>query len=96
MAVPSNRLTSESVCSHTKQQLSGKREERGYRHEQINNEGVTVHLDGNSVTMSSGIYRDKGIEKGKPSSRRGALYQRLAESKRRVGMHRHQSTLIAR
>ena len=38
--------------------------------EQINNEGVTVHLYGN-VAVSTGIYRDKGMEKGKPFSRRG-------------------------
>ena len=29
-----------------------------------------MHLDGNRVAVSSGIYRDKGIEKGKPTSRR--------------------------
>ena len=28
--------------------------------EQINNEGVTVHVYGNNVAVSSGIYRDKG------------------------------------
>jgi ketosteroid isomerase-like protein len=38
--------------------------------EQINNEGVTVHLY-NNVAVSTGIYRDKGIEKGKPFQRRG-------------------------
>jgi ketosteroid isomerase-like protein len=39
--------------------------------EQINNEGVTVHLYNNNVAVSTGIYRDKGIEKGKPFQRRG-------------------------
>ena len=40
--------------------------------EQINNEGVTVHLyNNNNVAVSTGIYRDKGIEKGKPFLRRG-------------------------
>lgn len=39
--------------------------------EQINNEGVTVHLYSNNVAVSTGIYRDKGMEKGKPFSRRG-------------------------
>jgi uncharacterized protein (TIGR02246 family) len=38
--------------------------------EQIKNEGVTVRLYGN-VAVSTGIYRDKGMEKGKPFSRRG-------------------------
>ena len=37
---------------------------------QINNEGVTVQLYGNGVGVSNGTYRDKGIENGKPSSRR--------------------------
>jgi ketosteroid isomerase-like protein len=40
--------------------------------EQINNEGVAVRLYGNnSVAVSMGIYRDKGVEKGKPFQRRG-------------------------
>jgi hypothetical protein len=39
--------------------------------EQINHEGVTVHLYGNGVAVSTGIYRDKGIQKGTPFSRRG-------------------------
>lgn len=38
--------------------------------EQINNEGVTVRLY-NNVAVSTGIYRDKGVERGKPFSRRG-------------------------
>ena len=39
--------------------------------EQINNEGVTVRLYNNNVAVSTGIYRDKGIEKGKRFLRRG-------------------------
>jgi ketosteroid isomerase-like protein len=39
--------------------------------EQINNEGVTVHLYNNNVAVSTGIYRDKGIEKGKAFQHRG-------------------------
>jgi ketosteroid isomerase-like protein len=40
--------------------------------EQINNEGVTVRLySNNNVAVSTGIYRDKGVEKGKPFQRRG-------------------------
>jgi ketosteroid isomerase-like protein len=40
--------------------------------EQINNEGVTVRLyNNNTVAVSTGIYRDKGLEKGKPFLRRG-------------------------
>src|SRR5260370_25957601 len=41
--------------------------------EQINNEGVTVRLynNNNNVAVSTGIYRDKGVENGKPFQRRG-------------------------
>ena len=73
LAAPSNRLISESVCSPTRQQFSGEREAHGYCREQINNEGVTVHVDGNSVTMNSGIYRDKVIERGSLPRGGGAL-----------------------
>jgi ketosteroid isomerase-like protein len=39
--------------------------------EQINNEGVTVRLYNDNVAVSTGIYRDRGVEKGKPFQRRG-------------------------
>jgi ketosteroid isomerase-like protein len=40
--------------------------------EQILNEGVTVRLyNNNSVAVSTGIYRDKGLDKGKPFAHRG-------------------------
>ncbi len=40
--------------------------------EQFKNEGVTVRLhSNNNVAVSTEIYRDKGIEKGKPFQRRG-------------------------
>ena len=38
--------------------------------EQINNDGMTVHVYGNAAVVT-GLYRDKGIEKGKPFLRRG-------------------------
>jgi ketosteroid isomerase-like protein len=38
--------------------------------EQINNEGLTGHLYGNDVAVSTGIYRGKGMPSGKPFSRR--------------------------
>ena len=38
--------------------------------EQINNDGMTVRVYGNAAVVT-GVYRDKGIEKGKPFSRRG-------------------------
>lgn len=47
-----------------------------------------MHLDGNCVAVSSGIYRDKGIEKGKPFSWWERFTRRLTEAKRQVGVHR--------
>jgi ketosteroid isomerase-like protein len=38
--------------------------------EQINNDGMTVHMYGNAAVVT-GVYRDKGLEKGKPFLRRG-------------------------
>src|SRR5258708_6670182 len=38
--------------------------------EQINNEGVKVQMYNDNVAVSTGIYRDKGVEKGKPFQRR--------------------------
>lgn len=55
----------------TKQQLLADVKSPDVVGEQINNEGVTVHMHGSNVAVSTGIYRDKGIEKGKPFSRRG-------------------------
>src|SRR5262249_16662260 len=55
----------------TKQQLLAEVKSPDVVGEQINNEGVTVRMQGNNVAVSTGIYRDKGMEKGKPFSRRG-------------------------
>jgi ketosteroid isomerase-like protein len=38
--------------------------------EQINNDGMTVHVYGNAAVVT-GLYRDKGMEKGKAFLRRG-------------------------
>jgi len=38
--------------------------------EQINNDGMTVHVYANAAVVN-GTYRDKGLENGKPFSRRG-------------------------
>lgn len=54
----------------TKQQFLADVKSADITGEQINNEGVTVHMY-NNVAVSTGIYRDKGIEKGKPFQRRG-------------------------
>ena len=55
----------------TKQQLLAEVKSPDVVGEQINNEGMTVHMHGSNVAVSTGIYRDKGVEKGKPFSRRG-------------------------
>ena len=60
--------------------------------EQINNEGVTVDLYGNDVAVSTGIYRDRGMQKRQAVL--PALYERLAESNGRWECIASQSTLI--
>ncbi len=62
--------------------------------EQINNEGVTVHLY-NNVAVSTGIYRDKGIEKGKPFLRRGRFTNVWLNQNGTWECIASQSTLIA-
>jgi uncharacterized protein (TIGR02246 family) len=64
--------------------------------EQINNEGVTVHLYGNNVAVSTGIYRDKGTEKGKPFSRRGRFTNVWLNQSGKWECIASQSTLITR
>jgi ketosteroid isomerase-like protein len=63
--------------------------------EQINNEGVTVHLYGNNVAVSTGIYRDKGMDKGKPFSRRGRFINVWMNQNGKWQCISSQSTLIA-
>jgi len=63
--------------------------------EQINNEGVTVHMHGNNVAVSTGIYRDKGMEKGKPFSRRGRFTNVWLNQNGKWECIASQSTLIA-
>jgi ketosteroid isomerase-like protein len=62
--------------------------------EQINNEGVTVHLY-NNVAVSTGIYRDKGVEKGKPFQRRGRFTNVWLNQNAKWVCIASQSTLIA-
>ncbi len=64
--------------------------------EQINNEGVSVHLYNNNVAVSTGIYRDKGIEKGKPFQRRGRFTNVWLNQNGKWECIASQSTLIAR
>jgi ketosteroid isomerase-like protein len=63
--------------------------------EQINNEGVVVHQYNNSVAVSTGIYRDKGIEKGKPFQRRGRFTNVWVNQSGSWQCIASQSTLIA-
>jgi len=63
--------------------------------EQINNEGVTVRLYNDNVAVSTGIYRDKGIEKGKPFQRRGRFTNVWIKQSGAWQCIASQSTLIA-
>ncbi len=64
--------------------------------EQINNEGVSVRLYNNNVAVSTGIYRDKGIEEGKPFQRRGRFTNVWLNQNGKWECIASQSTLIAR
>jgi ketosteroid isomerase-like protein len=63
--------------------------------EQINNEGVTVRLYNNNVAVSTGIYRDKGVENGKPFQRRGRFTNVWINQNGAWQCIASQSTLIA-
>lgn len=79
----------------TKQQLLADVKSPDVVGEQINNEGVTVHMHGSNVAVSTGIYRDKGIEKGKPFSRRGRFTNVWINQNGKWECIASQSTLIA-
>ena len=65
--------------------------------EQINNEGVSVRLLGNgTVAVSTGIYRDKGLEKGKPFQRRGRFTNVWVKQNGGWQCVASQSTLLSR
>ena len=80
----------------TKQQFLASVRSADIAGEQINNEGVSVYLYANSVAVSTGIYRDKGIEKGKPFSRRGRFTNVWLNQNGRWECIASQSTLITR
>jgi uncharacterized protein (TIGR02246 family) len=63
--------------------------------EQIKNEGVTVRLYNNNVAVSTGIYRDKGVENGKPFQRRGRFTNVWINQNGAWQCIASQSTLIA-
>ena len=79
----------------TKQQFLSQAKSADITGEQINNEGVTVRLYGNNVAVSTGIYRDKGIEKGKPFSRRGRFTNVWLNQNGKWECIASQSTLVA-
>jgi ketosteroid isomerase-like protein len=64
------------------------------KQEQINNDGMTVHLYGNAAVVT-GLYRDKGIEKGKLFSRRGRFTDTWINQNGVWQCVASQSTLIA-
>jgi ketosteroid isomerase-like protein len=63
--------------------------------EQINNDGMTVHVYGNAAVVT-GVYRDKGIEKGKAFSRRGRFTDTWINENGTWQCVASQSTLILR
>jgi ketosteroid isomerase-like protein len=63
--------------------------------EQINNDGMTVHVYGNAAVVT-GLYRDKGIEKGKPFFRRGRFTDTWVNQHGAWQCVASQSTLISR
>ena len=79
----------------TKQQFLAQVNSADITGEQINNEGVTVRLYGNNVAVSTGIYRDKGMEKGRPFSRRGRFTNVWLKQNGKWECIVSQSTLIA-
>ena len=62
--------------------------------EQINNDGMAVHVYGNAAVVT-GVYRDKGIEKGKPFLRRGRFTDTWVNQNGAWQCVASQSTLIA-
>lgn len=79
----------------TKQQFLAQVKSPGVSGEQINNEGVNVRLYGSSVAVSTGVYRDKGMEKGKPFSRRGRFTNVWLNQNGKWECIASQSTLIS-
>jgi hypothetical protein len=63
--------------------------------EQINNDGMTVHVYGNAAVVN-GIYRYRGIENGKPFSRRGRFTDTWIYQNGAWQCVASQSTLISR
>jgi ketosteroid isomerase-like protein len=61
--------------------------------EQINNDGMTVYVYGNAAVVT-GVYRDKGIEKGKAFSRRGRFMDTWIKQNGTWQCVASQSTLI--
>jgi ketosteroid isomerase-like protein len=65
------------------------------RSEQINNDGMTVHVYGEAAVVT-GLYRDKGIEKGKPFSRHGRFTDTWVRQNGAWQCVASQSTLISK
>jgi len=63
--------------------------------EQITNEEVTAHMYGDAAVVT-GIYREKGISKGKPYSRRGRFTDTWVKEKGTWLCVASQSTLISK
>jgi ketosteroid isomerase-like protein len=66
----------------------------GVQGEQINNDGMTVHLYGNAAVVT-GVYRDKGTENGKPFQRHGRFIDTWIYDKGAWQCVASESTLIS-
>jgi ketosteroid isomerase-like protein len=101
-AVALNQLLGESLvyvdCDGT---LLNKKEflettlHNNVQQEQINNDGMTVHLYGNAAVVT-GVYRDKGVEKGKAFQRHGRFTDTWVNQNGAWQCVASQSTLITR
>lgn len=63
--------------------------------EQINNDGMSVHVYGNAAVVT-GVYRDKGLDKGKPFLRHGRFTDTWINQDGAWRCVASQSTLITR
>ena len=77
----------------TKQEFLAEAKSEGLAPEQIVNEQQTAHIFGNCAVVN-GIYREKGINKGKPYTRRGRFTDTWVKTNDSWQCVASQSTLI--
>lgn len=79
----------------TKQEFLANVKSEGLSPEQITNEQQTAHVFGDCAVVT-GIYREKGVNKGKPYSRRGRFTDTWVKTKGTWQCVASQSTLMQR